>query len=77
MYVIHVHDNGTCSCRGNYQDGHEEWQSPTLAEAVASMKTFAKTMNGTKIKKRKDITYLRPELETKVAWKEFKPFEGK
>lgn len=77
MYTIFVNDNGTCSCHGSLQDGTEKWEAANLTAAVQSMKDFAKTMNGAKIKKRRDITYLKPTLETRVVWTEFKPFGEK
>lgn len=73
MYTIVLLQNGKYFCCGRLQDGKEEWSANTLEEAVSSMKTFAKTMNGTKLKK-KHITYLQEKPVTKAAWIEWKPF---
>jgi hypothetical protein len=59
MYTITDMGNGQFWCEGKLQDGTERWVKSSLEEAVQSMKTFAKTMNGTKLKK-KHIAYLRP-----------------
>ena len=58
MYTIVKGMDGRFHCQGRLQDGAERWIKDTLDEAVASMKKFARVLNGTKIKK-KDITFLQ------------------
>jgi hypothetical protein len=71
VYDIYAMLDGTFRCHGRIQDGTERWQSPTMEEAVKSMKTHAKVMNGTKIK-RKDIRFWK---EAVVQESKFVPME--
>lgn len=58
MYWVTLMMDGRFYCEGRLQDGTERWYKTTEAEAVKSMKEFAKVMNNTKLK-RKDIDFLR------------------
>ena len=71
MYSITKMLNGTFWCEGRVQDGKETWSDATLEAAIKSMKTFAKVMNHTEIKK-KNIQFWQqqPVTATKVVpWK--------
>lgn len=68
MYTIIVKD-GKYHCEGKVQDGTERWTEDTLEAAVKSMKTHAKVMNGTKIK-RKHIRLLVPESVVRTEFRE-------
>ena len=67
MYAIYQHADGTFYCGGGLQDGTERWTRSTLEEAVKSLKDFAKSLNGTKIK-RKDIGFFRQVQVVKAEW---------
>lgn len=69
MYTIYRMQDGTYHCEGRLQDGTERWISSSLESAIESMKKFAKTMNGTKLKK-KGIVFFEP---VEPIWKEFRP----
>ena len=58
MYRIIEKFNGTFRCEVVIQDGTERWTEKTLEEAKTSVKSAAKVLNGTKIKK-KDIELYR------------------
>lgn len=74
MYTITQLEDGTFWCEGRLQDGTERWSEASLDAAIKSMKTFAKVMNGTKIKK-KDIEFYRREPVNQPTYKyvQFKP----
>jgi hypothetical protein len=72
MYKIIALSVGTFRCVGQLQDGIERWDMPTLSEAIKSMKQFAKTMNGMKIKK-KNIEFLRIEEVRETRLVQYKP----
>jgi hypothetical protein len=70
MYTIIKRNNGTFRCIGKLQDVTERWICSTLEEAIDSMKQFARTMNGTKLKK-SGIAYLQEQSVPLVEWKPF------
>lgn len=76
MYTIMLGQDGKYHCTGKLQDGTERWTENTLDAAVKSMKRFAKTMNGAKIKKRTGITYLREVQVAKSDCVPYDPFGG-
>jgi len=65
MYTIIKRLDGAYLCVCQLQDGNERNTCSTLDEAIKHCKSFAKTMNGTKIKK-KDITYMIEQSVTKT-----------
>ena len=70
MYTIYLLLSGKFYCMGKLQDGTERWEEDTLEEAIKSMKSFAKALNGTKIKK-KDIEFFKEracEVSEFVPW---------
>lgn len=71
MYQIFCNPDGTFDCIGRLQDGTEHWKEVTLEAAIKSLKQFAKTMNGTKIKKR-GIAYYK--LKDEPQWVQYDPF---
>ena len=70
MYTIIRALDGTFKCQFRLQDGTEFYTEPTVEKAIEHAKTFAKVMNGAKIKK-KDITFLQ---EKKVTETELVPW---
>lgn len=73
MYAICKGDDGKFYCHGRLQDGTERWVKNTLEEAIKSMKQFAKSMNGQKIKK-KNIEYLQTATVAEVKAIPWDPF---
>lgn len=65
MYTIILRRDGKYHCQFRLQDGTERYVEDSLEAAIEHAKTFAKVMNGVKIKK-KDITFLREELAQEV-----------
>ncbi len=77
MYTIIDLGNGQFRCEGRIQDGTERWTENSLEAAISSMKSFAKTMNGEKKLKKKNITYLRPIQVVESKYEQFYPFKEK
>lgn len=77
MYTIVKKLDGKFLCIGQIQDGNEQWEEPSLEDAVQSLKKFAKTMNGARGAdklKRKHIKYLQ---ERHISRIECVPWEPK
>lgn len=66
MYSITETLDGRWYCEGRVQDGTEQWYKPTRAEAVKSMKLFAKWGNWEEITV-KQITFLRQVKVTRTT----------
>ena len=58
MYSIIQKIDGSFLCECVIQDGTERWTETNLEDAIKSMKSSAKFLNGSKIK-RKDIEFLK------------------
>ena len=76
MYTIYCRLDGTFTCEGMLQDGRETWISLSLAEAVKSLKQFAKVMNNTKIKKSGIAIYQEKRVQQSV-WVPVKAAKGR
>lgn len=76
MYTIVKRLNGTFLCMGRIQDGTERWEEKSLDEAVKSMKSFAKVMNGARGEhklKRKHITFLQEQWVSEIKYVAWNP----
>lgn len=72
MYTIIKGLDGKFHCQFRLQDGTEYYTEDSLEVAIEHAKNFAKTMNGTKIKK-KDITFLQEARKRETRLIEWKP----
>lgn len=74
MYSIYLCEDGTYECHGRLQDSTVRWKENTLKEAIASLISFAKTMNNSKITK-KSIAFYKAVQVTETKWIECKESE--
>jgi hypothetical protein len=75
MYTIIRLNNGKFLGMFRLQDGTERYTYDTLKEAIKGAKSFAKTCNGMKIKK-KHISFLQEQPVTEVKLVPWDPKGG-